>query len=197
MDFAPYQDTPPDTVRAASPTPPTSPRQVSATSTTATKTTPHRKTISPPSRPHLSPNRPSSPLKPNSPNPSWSSQPSRPLTNQPQPKSSRRVIGDGVFYGTSAADIEASSSNTQNYTDGDVDAGGYTDIDATLPMPASSLAGACGRDVEDGLSRADMNLFETGLGMRLDWEACAAYVLLPPAGAVGLLMLEHRSDYVR
>ncbi|KAJ9649618.1 hypothetical protein H2199_000396 [Coniosporium tulheliwenetii] len=31
----------------------------------------------------------------------------------------------------------------------------------------------------------------------MDWEACAAYLLLPPAGAVLLLVLEQRSDYVR
>lgn len=33
--------------------------------------------------------------------------------------------------------------------------------------------------------------------MRLDYEAVLAYVLLPPAGGVLLLLLEHKSDYVR
>ena len=42
-----------------------------------------------------------------------------------------------------------------------------------------------------------MNLFETSLPMRLDYEAIMAYVLLPPAGAVFLLLVEHKSDYVR
>lgn len=42
-----------------------------------------------------------------------------------------------------------------------------------------------------------MDVFETRLGIRMDWEACAAYLLLPPAGAVLLLVLEQRSDYVR
>ncbi|KAH7045297.1 hypothetical protein B0J12DRAFT_155068 [Macrophomina phaseolina] len=45
--------------------------------------------------------------------------------------------------------------------------------------------------------RADLELFETRLGIRMDWEACLAYLLLPPAGGVLLLVLEHRSDYVR
>ncbi|KAK7614787.1 hypothetical protein JOL62DRAFT_234805 [Phyllosticta paracitricarpa] len=45
--------------------------------------------------------------------------------------------------------------------------------------------------------REEVDLFETRLGWRMDVEACAAYVLLPPAGAVLLLVLEHRSDYVR
>jgi hypothetical protein len=46
-------------------------------------------------------------------------------------------------------------------------------------------------------SRSGIDLYETSLGIRLDWEACIAYLGLPPAGAVLLLMLEHRSDYVR
>jgi hypothetical protein len=39
--------------------------------------------------------------------------------------------------------------------------------------------------------------FQTSLPLRLDYEAMLAYVLLPPAGPVLLLMLEHKSDYVR
>ncbi|KAF2814028.1 uncharacterized protein BDZ99DRAFT_459769 [Mytilinidion resinicola] len=31
----------------------------------------------------------------------------------------------------------------------------------------------------------------------MDYEACLAYLLLPPVGGVLLLVLEHRSDYVR
>ena len=33
--------------------------------------------------------------------------------------------------------------------------------------------------------------------MRLDHEAMLAYLLLPPAGGVFLLLVEHKSDYVR
>ena len=33
--------------------------------------------------------------------------------------------------------------------------------------------------------------------MRLDHEAMLAYLLLPPAGGVFLLIFEHKSDYVR
>lgn len=40
-------------------------------------------------------------------------------------------------------------------------------------------------------------MFSTRLGLRMDYEACLAYLLLPPAGGVLLLVLEHRSDYVR
>jgi uncharacterized membrane protein len=45
--------------------------------------------------------------------------------------------------------------------------------------------------------RNGVDLYETSLGIRLDWEACLCYLALPPAGAVVLLMFEHRSDYVR
>jgi len=45
--------------------------------------------------------------------------------------------------------------------------------------------------------RDALNDFETSLPLRLDYEACLAYVLLPPAGGVLLLLLEWKSDYVR
>jgi uncharacterized membrane protein len=48
-----------------------------------------------------------------------------------------------------------------------------------------------------GSRREDVDMFTTSLGWRLDYEACLAYLLLPPAGGVLLLMLEHQSDYVR
>lgn len=46
-------------------------------------------------------------------------------------------------------------------------------------------------------ARLDVNLFETSLPLRLDYEACLSYLLLPPAGGVFLLLVEHKSDYVR
>ncbi|KAF1828536.1 hypothetical protein BDW02DRAFT_512095 [Decorospora gaudefroyi] len=48
-----------------------------------------------------------------------------------------------------------------------------------------------------GRPRSDVDMFTTSLGWRLDYEACLAYLLLPPAGGVLLLVLEHQSDYVR
>lgn len=39
--------------------------------------------------------------------------------------------------------------------------------------------------------------FETSLGLRLDYEACLAYLVSPPLGAILLLILERKSDYVR
>lgn len=42
-----------------------------------------------------------------------------------------------------------------------------------------------------------MDVFQTRLGLRMDVEACLAYLALPPVGGVVLLILEHKSDYVR
>ena len=40
-------------------------------------------------------------------------------------------------------------------------------------------------------------LFDTSLGLRLGYEACLAYLAFPPLGAILLLILERKSDYVR
>lgn len=48
-----------------------------------------------------------------------------------------------------------------------------------------------------GRGREALHDYETSLPLRLDYEACLAYVALPPAGAVGLLLVEWKSDYVR
>ena len=42
-----------------------------------------------------------------------------------------------------------------------------------------------------------MGVFETSLPIRMEFEAMLAYLLLPPAGGVFLLLVEHKSDYVR
>lgn len=64
---------------------------------------------------------------------------------------------------------------------------------STLPPPSHFHDER--QDIESG--RLNVNLFETSLPMRLDYEAILAYMLLPPAGGVFLLVMEHKSDYVR
>ena len=74
---------------------------------------------------------------------------------------------------------------------------------SSLPAPSHFTDGPRGNsefggergNLEDG--RLDVNLFETSLPLRLDYEAMLAYLLLPPAGGVFLLLVEHKSDYVR
>ena len=60
---------------------------------------------------------------------------------------------------------------------------------------SNGIQGFGAADLESG--RGGLSEFETSLPIRLDYEACLAYVLLPPAGGVLLLVLEHKSDYVR
>ena len=48
-----------------------------------------------------------------------------------------------------------------------------------------------------GGPREDVDMFSTSIRLRMDYAACLAYLLLPPAGPVVLLIFEHRSDYVR
>jgi len=60
---------------------------------------------------------------------------------------------------------------------------------------ASRAFGSAGLGLESG--RGQLNEFETSLPIRLDHEACLAYLMLPPAGAVLLLLVEQKSDYVR
>lgn len=43
----------------------------------------------------------------------------------------------------------------------------------------------------------EVSEFDTSLGLRLDYEACLAYLASPPLGAIILLILERNSDYVR
>lgn len=50
-------------------------------------------------------------------------------------------------------------------------------------------------DLEGG--RLSLGAFDTSLPIRADVEAMLAYLLLPPAGGVLLLLVEHKSDYVR
>lgn len=61
--------------------------------------------------------------------------------------------------------------------------------------PRGNGSGFGNTDLESG--RTSINLFETSLPLRLDHEAILAYLLLPPAGGVFLLLVEHKSDYVR
>jgi hypothetical protein len=44
---------------------------------------------------------------------------------------------------------------------------------------------------------AEFSEFDTSLGLRLDYEACLAYLAFPPIGAIILLILERNSDFVR
>lgn len=44
---------------------------------------------------------------------------------------------------------------------------------------------------------AEVSEFDTSVGLRLDYEACLAYLAFPPIGAILLLIAEKNSDFVR
>lgn len=52
-------------------------------------------------------------------------------------------------------------------------------------------------DVEQGRREGVVSEFDTSLGLRLDYEACLAYLAVPPVGSILLLIFERKSDYVR
>jgi hypothetical protein len=85
----------------------------------------------------------------------------------------------------------------------------YQASPAPAPAPAAAAAAAATGaarladgyfgNIGSGLAadREGINEFDTSLGIRLDYEACLAYLALPPLGAIVLLILERKSDYVR
>ncbi|ATZ54915.1 hypothetical protein BCIN_11g02300 [Botrytis cinerea B05.10] len=75
---------------------------------------------------------------------------------------------------------------------------GYQDVESGRVGGGYNVGGSVsGGAGYGGGSRDGLHEFETSLPLRLDYEACLAYLLLPPAGGVLLLVLERKSDYVR
>jgi hypothetical protein len=68
-----------------------------------------------------------------------------------------------------------------------------------LPPPSAFGDESAAAGNSEGLEDRGVHFdaFQTSLPLRLDYEAMLAYLLLPPAGPVLLLMVEHKSDYVR
>lgn len=147
MDFAPYQSSPPEHGRIASPDYVASPR------------------ASHDARRPFSPARNSGQYQ----NPSAARSP--PPLQHPQPQR-----GWAGF-------------------DGQADHGGY--------QQGGGFGGGAGAGTGAGSGSlgaypaVEVGEFDTSLGLRLDYEACLAYVGLPPLGAIFLLIRERNSDYVR
>ncbi|TGO47912.1 hypothetical protein BOTNAR_0501g00010 [Botryotinia narcissicola] len=75
---------------------------------------------------------------------------------------------------------------------------GYQDVESGRMGGGYNVGGSVsGGAGYGGGSRDGLHEFETSLPLRLDYEACLAYLLLPPAGGALLLVLERKSDYVR
>ncbi|KAK7221919.1 hypothetical protein V2G26_009922 [Clonostachys chloroleuca] len=135
MDFAPYQSSPPEHGRIASPDYNSSPR---ASTDARRPFSPATAARSPPSLQHPQPHR-----------------------------------GWGGFDG------QATGWNAGS--------------DSGAPTAVGSGGGA----MPGAYPAAEVSEFDTSLGLRLDYEACLAYLAFPPVGAIILLILERNSDYVR
>lgn len=144
MNFAPYQSSPPESVRAKSPPPVRSPP------------------VSPRPRP-VNPARNISAIATSDNTDPWAA-----ARNQRLPSPSRYV--DDEYE-----DLEARPLNNNRYNDYIIPQSGYNTRDA----------------------QGDADMFSTSLGLPLHIEAPLAYLLLPPAAGVVLLLFERQSDYVR
>ncbi|EGX43667.1 hypothetical protein TWF173_007753 [Orbilia oligospora] len=76
------------------------------------------------------------------------------------------------------------------------DSRSYSPSNVIQPENGVSSSTSAGFGASRG-GREFVNQFETSLPLRMDVEAALTYILLPPAGGVLFLMLEHNSDYVR
>ena len=108
---------------------------------------------------------------------------SRSAAKSPPPPNGAAAASHGQFTSSS---LPAPSHFSDSYQDG-----------GTREGFGGGGEGRAGGDLEGGRFGVDVNLFETSLPLRLDYEAMLAYLLLPPAGGVFLLVIEHKSDYVR
>ncbi|CBX91052.1 hypothetical protein LEMA_P060860.1 [Plenodomus lingam JN3] len=119
----------------------------------------------------------------------------RTLSSPPRPKttSPARAYEQQDYFQGQIHDEDDNEDDNDHYNDRYGGTNTYHDDDHStgIPYPPHPSSRRFGRP------RSDMDVFTTSLGWRLDYEACLAYLLLPPAGGVLLLMLEHKSDYVR
>ncbi|KAI1365535.1 hypothetical protein F5Y08DRAFT_303921 [Xylaria arbuscula] len=74
---------------------------------------------------------------------------------------------------------------------------GYTAAAAEEGFGSGADVGASAGGIGLGGNGDFVSEFDTSLGIRLDYEAVLAYIGLPPLGAILLLILERKSDYVR
>ncbi|KAI1102745.1 hypothetical protein F4804DRAFT_312090 [Jackrogersella minutella] len=102
---------------------------------------------------------------------------------------------------SNVASPRASSDNRRPYSPSNQQQRGFTSPPPLQhPQPQRSWqptlpgAAASGYAAEGGQYISE---FDTSLGIRLDYEACLAYLALPPLGAIILLILERKSDFVR
>lgn len=170
MDFAPYQSSPPEHARSPLSSAAASPR----TSLDNANPNNRRGTYSPATGHHYQHRQ---------------SQFSPPPLQHPQPQRAWSGEGVGRYQSPLATHVaSAASGNGRGSGSGGGNGGG------------GGVGGGGGMgDYFSALGAREgmVSEFDTSLGLRLDYEACLAYLAAPPLGAILLLILERKSDYVR
>ena len=131
------------------------------------------------------------------------SPPLRSPTTSPRPeRQQQHQHARNISASTAGSDPWAAARNQRlpspsRFADDDADAEPYTDLEAGGPRPNDYIGNSALRGGGVTYPSSGANIFSTSLGIPLQIEACLAYLLLPPAGGVVLLLFEHQSDYVR
>ncbi|KAL2164727.1 hypothetical protein VTH06DRAFT_22 [Thermothelomyces fergusii] len=170
MDFAPYQSSPPEHTRSPSHSAAASPR-------TSLENGINRRGAYSPATGHRYQHR--------------QSQATPPPLQHPQPQRAWSSEGVGRYQSPLSAAAAAGTAAPSPSPTGN---GGW--------IGSSNGGSGGGGGVGDyfsalGAREGMVSEFDTSLGLRLDYEACLAYLALPPLGGILLLILERKSDYVR
>lgn len=174
MDFAPYQSSPPEHARSPTHSAAASPRA----SLDHTHNHNNRRGAYSPATGHQYQHR--------------QSQFSPPPLQHPQPQ--RAWSGEGVGR------YQSPVAGGRGHGGASDAAGGNGGSSSSWGGPTGNGGGGGGMgDYFSALGAREgmVSEFDTSLGLRLDYEACLAYLAVPPLGAILLLILERKSDYVR
>lgn len=117
-----------------------------------------------------------------------------PKPHQPRPHQNLSAVTNEDPWAAARAQRLPSPSQYADEEDDELNSGGYTDLERGNDPRHNDYLDNRG-DVYT--YTGNTSLFETSLGLPLRTEACLAYLLLPPAGGVILLLFEQKSDYVR
>lgn len=121
---------------------------------------------------------------------------SSPKPHQQRPQHTRNISSIADNSDPWAAARAQNLPPPSHYTDNE--GGDYEDLEAgPRPYNNNRYNDYIGNQALQGGGATHESIFETSLGLPLKIEACLAYLLLPPAGGVVLLLFEHKSDYVR
>lgn len=118
-----------------------------------------------------------------------------PKPQQPKPQQNLSSVARQSTEDPWAAARAQRLPSPSQYADDEDDfgTGGYRDLEGGDPRQNDYLDNRGDVYTYTGNSA----LFETSLGISLQIEACLAYLMLPPAGGLILLLFEQKSDYVR